>query len=67
MKPLTPEMKEVLQKQKLNAQIREKIERANNSHKVFRLKVDHVLLEDFTGKDLKRAKKLIKGRKKAGN
>jgi hypothetical protein len=66
MKPLPPELKKELEHKKLCQKIHERITFANAGH-IFRekpVKTDFVLPEEFSGRDLKRAKKLMKGRKK---
>jgi len=65
---LTPEMKAEIQKKKDIAIIYEKTKVRNDSKRIFRTapkpsQVKFVLPEEFTGRDLKRAKKLIKKRK----
>jgi len=66
MNVLTPEMKADLQRKKEIEEIHEKLKMRNPS--VFRttpLKKGYMILpEDFTGKDLKRAKKLMRRKDK---
>lgn len=65
---LTPEMKAEIQRKKDIAIIHEKLQVRDDSNRMFRTapkpsQVRFVLPEEFTGKDLKRAKKLIRKRK----
>ena len=66
MKKLTPRMKEKLEKQKLTREIYEKIHPNHLSRTKFSepKKVPLILPEDFTGKDLKAVKRLMKQREK---
>jgi hypothetical protein len=62
MKPLTPEMKEQLLREKQAAIIRKKLDKRKRTK--FNINRQILILpEDFTGGDLKRAKKLMKNKK----
>jgi len=66
VKPMPKEMKEKLQKERLIHEIRERIipDKAYRTKFPEPKKVPLILPEDFTGTDLKRTKKLMKGHKK---
>jgi hypothetical protein len=64
MKTLTPFRKAKIQKQNEIAMIYNKIHSVKRTKHPIPKKEPLVLPEDFTGKDVKRYKKLLKGRKK---